>query len=40
MTDCKHPAWDLDEEGTLYCTVCDSNLSKKGKYKKRNNASS
>lgn len=34
MSICKHYTWDVDEEGTLYCTYCDANLSERNKYKK------
>jgi len=34
MSDCRHYAWDVDEEGTLYCTYCDKDLSERNKYKK------
>lgn len=29
---CKHYAWDIDDEGTRYCTYCDVNLSEEEEY--------
>lgn len=37
INNCRHYSWDVDEEGTRYCTYCDENLSAKEKY--RNNYS-
>lgn len=34
MNECRHYTWDVDEEGTLYCTYCDVDLSKAETYKK------